>query len=164
MPSLVLAVLLATADAGAAAPAPAHAHPDHAAAVDGRGDEGMGFSHQRTTHHFLLTADGGLISAEARDPSDTASRDAIRGHFAHIAQAFAAGDFALPMFIHDRTPPGADTMRRLRDRISYQVEPTAAGARVHIRTTDAEALRAVHEFLRFQISDHRTGDSPEVQR
>jgi hypothetical protein len=33
-----------------------------------------------------------------------------------------------------------------------------------IKTGNPEALAAIHDFLRFQISDHRTGDSPEVQR
>jgi hypothetical protein len=44
------------------------------------------------------------------------------------------------------------------------VEDTERGAQVVIRTADAEALKAVHAFLRFQISDHRTGDSTELQR
>jgi hypothetical protein len=132
--------------------------------VDRRGDEAMGFSHQTTVHHFILTGDGGVVSAEALDPPDTATRDSIRGHFAHIAHAFSTGDFHLPMFIHDRMPPGADTMKQLGTKISYRAEDTPRGARVVIKTGNAEALAAVHDFLRFQIADHRTGDSPEVQR
>jgi hypothetical protein len=68
------------------------------------------------------------------------------------------------MFIHDRMPPGAETMKRLGKAISYRSEPTARGARVVIRTGNPEALAAVHDFLRFQIADHRTGDSTDVQR
>jgi hypothetical protein len=34
---------------------------------------------------------------------------------------------------------------------------------VLITTKNAEALKALHEFLRFQISDHGTGDLTEVQ-
>jgi hypothetical protein len=145
---LLLATLLGTPDGGST---DGHVH---AAGVDRRGDEGMG----------SLTGDGGVISAEALDPEDTTSRDSIRGHFAHIAHAFSAGDFDLPMFIHDRKPPGVDTMKRLRTKISYSAEDTPRGARVIIQTGNAEALAAVHDFLRFQIADHRTGDSPEVQR
>jgi len=124
----------------------------------------MGFSHLQTAHHFTLTRDGGVISAEALDAADTGTRDSIRAHFTHIAHAFSAGDFHLPMFIHDRMPPGAETMKRLGTRISYRSESTDRGARVLIRTEDPEALAAIHSFLRFQIADHRTGDSPEVQR
>jgi hypothetical protein len=34
---------------------------------------------------------------------------------------------------------------------------------VLVTATDPQALDAVHRFLRFQIEDHRTGDSVEVQ-
>lgn len=161
MHPLLLSILIAAPDAGL----PPRTAPDDApaAGVDHRGDQGMGFSHEATTHHFTLTKDGGAISAEALDAAETGTRDSIRGHLAHIAHAFSAGDFHLPMFIHDRMPPGAETMKRLRTRISYRTESTDRGARVLIRTEDPEALAAVHAFLRFQIADHRTGDSPEVQ-
>ena len=157
-PLLLVATLLGAQDGGSA---DIHSHAD---GVDRRGDEGMGFSHRTTAHHFTLTVDGGLISADAIDPSDTSTRDSIRGHLAHIAHAFSSGDFDLPMFIHDRMPPGADTMKRLRSKISYRAEDTPLGARVVIQSANAEALAAIHDFLRFQITDHRTGDSPEVQR
>jgi hypothetical protein len=160
-PLLLLALLRAPDGGTGAVHSPDH---DHAVAVDERGDHGMGFSHERTTHHFSLTAGGGVISADALDPADSDTRDSIRTHFAHIAHAFSTGDFHLPMFIHDRMPPGAETMRRLRGRITYRTEDTPRGARVVIRTESPEALAAVHDFLRFQISDHRTGDSTQIQR
>ncbi len=158
---LLLAALLGAPDAGSPG---ADSHSAHAAGVDRRGDQGMGFSHQTTAHHFTLTADGGVISADALDPADTDTRDNIRGHFAHIARAFSTGDFHLPMFIHETMPPGAETMQRLRAKISYRAEDIPGGAKVVIRTANPEALAAVHDFLRFQIADHRTGDSPDVRR
>lgn len=42
-------------------------------------------------------------------------------------------------------------MKRLRDRIQYRSEETERGSRVVLRTNDADALAAIHEFLRFQI-------------
>lgn len=53
-------------------------------------------------------------------------------------------------------------MRRLKAVIKYQFEETERGGRVRITTGDAEALAAIHEVLRFQISDHQTGDAIEV--
>lgn len=129
-----------------------------------RGDEVMGFSHEKTTHHFRLYADGGAIEAEANDAQDTASRDQIRSHFEHIATMFAAGNFSAPMLIHAQNLPGAETMKRLRDAIQYKLESTETGARIRITTKNPEALRAIHEFLRFQISDHQTGDSIDVTK
>jgi len=82
----------------------------------------------------------------------------------HIAQAFTAGNFEMPMFIHGQTPPGVPTMKRLRDRIAYRSEDTELGARVVILTRDPDAIAAVHAFLKFQIADHRTGDPTSVQK
>lgn len=33
-----------------------------------------------------------------------------------------------------------------------------------ITTANPKALKAIHEFLRFQIEDHRTGDPKIVQK
>ncbi len=145
---------MAAAGKGAEAQAP----HDHAAGVDRRGDREMGFSHAATNHHFILSADGGEIRVDATDAADLASRDQIRGHLAGIAKSFAAGDFHSPMFIHDRIPPGVPVLEKLGDAVAYTFEETDRGGRVVLRTTNAQALSAIHEFLRFQIEDHRTGD------
>jgi hypothetical protein len=82
-----------------------------AAGVNARGDQGMGFSHQKTTHHFHLLVDGGAIEIHSNEPTDAASREAIRQHLAMIAVKFSQGDFAVPMFIHATVPPGVETMK-----------------------------------------------------
>jgi hypothetical protein len=133
-------------------------HGTHDAALDERGERAMGFSQTATVHHFLLQSDGGVIQVEVKDASDTSNRDIIRQHLSHIARAFAAGDFDTPALVHARVPPGTDAMRRLKSEITYAYEETGAGARIRISTNNAEALAAVHAFLRFQIEDHRTGD------
>ena len=122
----------------------------------------MGFDHEKTTHHFRLTPSGGLIEVTANSESDTASRDAIRGHLAHIARMFAEGDFEAPMLIHDQIPPGVPTMKTKGKAIAWTYEDVPNGGEILIVTADAEARAAVYEFLRFQIEDHQTGDSTEV--
>lgn len=139
-----------------------HEHPERHAEMDRRGDQAMGFSQSKTTHHFLLKRDGGSIEVEANETTDQASSDRIRQHLSHIAQMFAAGDFNVPMFIHAQNPPGVPAMKRLRAEIKYEFEKTERGGRVNIRTSNAEALAAIHDFLRFQIDEHRTGDPVEV--
>jgi hypothetical protein len=81
-----------------------------------------------------------------------------------IAVKFSEGDFALPMFIHATGPPGVETMKQLKNKITYEAENTARGAQLRITTHDAEALTAIYSFLRFQIQDHQTGDSLEAQK
>src|ERR1700674_2427772 len=103
-------------------------------AVASRGDHAMGFSHETTTHHFLLYKTGGAIDVSANNPKDPATRDEIRMHLSHIAKRFAAGDFDVPMFIHDTTPPGALVMAKLCDQIRYLYTDTASGAKIQITT------------------------------
>jgi hypothetical protein len=140
------------------------AKDEHSEGVNTRGDQGMGFSHEKTTHHFHLLVDGGSIEIQSNDTTDGASQDAIRQHLAMIAVKFAQGDFAIPMFIHATVPPGVETMKQLKDKITYQAENTVHGAQLRITTHDPQALAAIYSFLRFQIEDHQTGDSLEVQK
>ena len=152
-------------------PQPQHEHAksnatsqEHYDEVNQHGDMAMGFSHRKTTHHFGLTEAGGFIQVQANDAEDTASREQIRMHLQHITQAFKQGDFSLPEMTHGRVPPGVPVMQRLKGAISYQYAETKNGGKVLISTADPEALKAVHEFLRFQIEDHRTGDSLKVRK
>lgn len=140
------------------------AEKKHHASVNERGDHEMGFSHLATVHHFRLYEDGGAIEVEALDAADTTSRDQIREHLSHIAKVFAEGDFAKPEAVHDQSVPGTLAMARRKADISYKFESTERGGRVRLTTGSGEALAAIHEFLRFQIQDHRTGDSLEVAK
>ncbi len=123
-----------------------------------RGNQGMGFAQDRTTHHFVLSKEGGAIQVTANSAEDKSSIDQIRMHLGHIAQAFQSGDFDIPMFVHDQTPPGVPAMIKLKSQIRYKYEEIAQGGRVTISTKNAEAVAAVQEFLRFQITEHKTGD------
>ena len=144
---------------------PAHKdHAEHAASVDARGDAAMGFAHDRTIHHFRLAPDGGSIEVTANASADTASVEAIRGHLSHIARMFSEGDFQVPMIVHDRVPPGVSVMQSRKRSIHWTYEKLPAGGRVVASTRDRKALAAIHEFLQFQIADHRTGDSGTVEQ
>ena len=105
-----------------------------------------------------MLPDGGIIEVDANRQSDTGTRDQIREHLRHIAGMFSANDFDIPMFIHDTIPPGVPVMKQKHSEITYSYSPTPRGGLVRIVTHDSEALKAVHEFLAFQIQDHRTGD------
>ncbi len=127
-----------------------------------RSEQGMGFSQTATTHHFLLKPDGGVIEVEVNDASDADRLADVRMHLHHIAAAFQQGDFDIPMFVHDRTPPGEPEMKRLRDQIEYSLEETKTGGRVVISSADKNAVAAIHQFLIFQIQEHKTGDPLQV--
>jgi hypothetical protein len=137
---------------------------DQHAQMMARGEHAMGFDQDKTTHHFYLHEDGGAIHVTVKDQKDRVSLEAIRSHLPYIAKLFASGDFSVPGFIHDQAVPGSEVMKQHKDRIAYVYEDTADGGRVRITTRVARAVMGVHEFLRFQITDHKTGDSLDVSK
>lgn len=128
-----------------------------------RGDHVMGFDHTKTTHHFLLQESGGSIEVTANSSNDVQSSEQIRMHLKHIATMFAEGNFKAPMLIHDQTPPGIPLMQKLKREIEYNFEEIDRGGAVRIATKNPTALKAIYEFLRFQIREHKTGDSLDVK-
>ena len=128
------------------------------AALKERGRRAMGFDQDRTTHHFILRPDGGIISVEVNDPNDDTNRNAIRTHLERIAEDFTMGRFDAPFATHGEEPPGTSAMRAQRRSIRYVVEQTASGARVRISSTNDAAIAAIHDFLAYQIREHQTGD------
>jgi hypothetical protein len=166
--SVIVLVVVAwfSAPAGAQQPAQGQGqdHETHHREMLQRGAQAMGFDQERTVHHFLLYEDGGAIEVAVKEANDHANLHAIRQHLAGIAGLFKAGDFGTPALTHAQQVPGTVEMTRVKDRITYQYEETPAGGRVRIVTRDPGAIAAVHAFLHFQIEDHRTGDSGEVQR
>jgi hypothetical protein len=55
-----------------------------------------------TQSSTLEVPEGSNAAASLR----AASRDHIRVHLSHVVEMFSAGNFNIPMFIHDTTPPG----------------------------------------------------------
>jgi hypothetical protein len=148
---------------------PGMSHEEHlsqmqkAAEIKKRGTAVMGFDQDRVAHHFVLTPQGGTIQVDVKDASDEANRQAIRVHLRQIAEAFARGDFDAPFATHGEVPPGVPTLKRLKSAVTYMFEETPGGGRVRILSEDMEALSAIHEFLKYQIREHQTGD-PERLR
>lgn len=140
-----------------------HETAQHDTSLGQRGAQVMGFSQEKTTHHFELKQDGGVIEARANDLKDAATLGEIRGHFQHIAKMFAAGDFNAPMLVHAQNVPGTAAMSRLKDAIHWQMQEIPRGARISIIADNQEAVDAVHDFLRFQIENHKTGDCEMVR-
>ena len=162
-----LVIVLTTALLAQTQPQPEHnssMSPTQMDEMMKRGNKVMGFDQMKTTHHFLLRVDGGLIQIQANNDNDKESRDQIRQHLRHIATMFGDGNFNAPMLIHDQTPPGIETMKTLKAEIGYEFKELEGGASIRISTRNAEALDAIHQFLVFHIKEHKTGDPLEVPK
>jgi len=161
-----IVTLLGGALAAAQHPAmpPGMSHEEHLRqmqkdeALKHRGALAMGFDQDKTVHHFLLRPTGGLIVVTSKDANDAESISQIRTHFREIAGSFGKGTFDKPVATHGELPPGAATMAANASLITYRYDEQVSGAGVMIETTDPATLKAIHDFLRYQIVEHKTGD------
>lgn len=151
---LWLALLGCSGDGHQAALRRAAAKDSAFAGVQARGEVAMGVNQYSSRHVFEPLADGGRIELQ-READDSAGTAAIRQHMHQIAARFAAGDFRLPGYVHARTVPGTAVMAAKRAVITYTVEMLPRGASVRVRSDDAAAIQAIHDFLAFQRQDHR---------
>lgn len=133
-------------------------------AMQHRGAAVMGFDQMVTSHHFRLASSGGAIEVTVKDQADEANRQLIRAHLQDIANQFAAGEFEKPLRIHGESPDGVSEMMKRRSAIAYTFEALPDGGRIRIETGDRNALDAVHRYLRYQIREHKTGDSLKVSK
>ena len=138
--------------------APGKSHEEHMKQMNKRGNAAMGFDQDKVTHHFLLTRTGGSIEVAVNQTAHDVTRRQIRDHLKAISREFADGVFTSPTATHAEVPPGVPVMRDRKSRIAYAYEETPTGARVVITTTDRKALAALHDFLKYQIREHATGD------
>ena len=129
----------------------------HGKEVDARHDT-FGMHHAESAHAFPRHADGGAIELRANRAGDAKTIAAIRAHLQQIVEQFRRADFSTPQFVHGYPPSGMATMRRLKADIAYRYQPLPNGGRIRITAKSAEALAAVHHFLEFQVTEHRTAE------
>jgi hypothetical protein len=134
----------------------------HGKEVDHRHDA-FGMPHTASTHSFRMFADGGAIELRANSVDDAKAVEAIRMHLRQVAGEFNGADFSTPAFVHGHAPDGVASMARLHADISYQFEELPAGGRIRITTKSSAALTAVHDFLRFQVTEHRTANTGKIE-
>lgn len=147
-------------------------HAQHTSKADGTAAHGhdvdqrhdtFGMPHEGSTHAFRLFADGGAIELRATSEANAETIAAIRTHLQHVVTQFQEADFSTPAFVHGYPPDGVAAMQKLHADIVYRYEALPTGGRIRITTKSAPALAAVHDFLRFQVVEHRTGGSGKVE-
>ena len=122
--------------------------------MQSRGKMVMGVNQYTSAHVFEDLPDGGRVVLDRDTSADTVGVARTRQHMRDIAVAFEAGDFTKPFQVHAEVAPGTSVMAARRGGISYQEIDRPHGAEVRIRTSDAAAVAAIHEFLAFQRNAH----------
>ena len=123
------------------------------AAMQNRGQMAMGVDQYQNRHKFTATPDGGIIELQS-DKGDTLEVAQIRAHLKLIQHSFAAGDFSTPTFVHAHEMPGSSSMSAHKDAIQYSYADLPRGGEVRITSKNTDAIKAIHDFLAAQSSEH----------
>jgi hypothetical protein len=127
---------------------------DRQAQVEARGETVMPFDQELTTHVFTATADGGVQSVTANDPSDIEQIRLVRAHLRTEAARFASGNFDDPAAIHGMDMPGLHELRAGATHIDVRYSDMPDGGRIIYSTDDPALVTALHKWFDAQLMDH----------
>jgi hypothetical protein len=117
-----------------------------------------GFDSDRVTRHFYVLKNGGAVEITAKDPNDEATIKAIQAQLKKESDQLTKGSFETFTNIYGKAPENAPQLKKLRDDITYAMVPQENGGVLRMLTVNPTAKSAIHDTLRFQIDQWKSGD------
>jgi len=102
-----------------------------------------GAEFERSSKRILLDKQGGMIEIQTTHPDDKQTRDAVRQQLQEEARTGIAFD--------------SPAVQQHKKEIQYRYENTPRGGRIRITARNREALVAIQDFLRSQMSNGARG-------
>jgi len=127
-------------------------------AAQSRGKGVPPLDESKIVRHYWLVKNGGIIEISPKDAADTATMDLIQKHCEALSAEFNAGSFESSVPAGSTPPPSIAQLKKLKNQITFAVAQTDTGWSVRMLTIDPTARQAVLDFLRFQITERKTGD------
>jgi hypothetical protein len=107
--------------------------------------------HHAAGHQFHILPNGGIAELQGADAASIAH---VREHLQELTRAFSAAEPPAELVEHVRCMPGGAVMLAKRSVMTLAFRELPRGGELRITTQDADALKAVHEFLTFQREHH----------
>lgn len=156
---LILAALLVTAPLASAQTAMG----DPTQEMNARFSKALGVSLDKIALHYYLVKNGGVIELASKDPNDTVTIEAIQKYLQTQKDLWEKGKDTVTE-VHAKAPESANIMRKLRNDITFYTAKTDAGAVLRMFSINDQARGAIQDYLKFEIAEHKTGDSPTVDQ
>jgi hypothetical protein len=131
--------------------------------VNARFSRSLGVSLDKIVLHFYLVKNGGVVEITAKDPGDTATVTAIQKYLQTQKELWEKGKDPVTE-IHGKAPDSAAVMRKLRNDITFYMAKTDEGAVLRMFSINDQARGAIQDYLKFEIAEHKTGDSPTIDQ
>lgn len=155
----IVCLLLAFATAQSAATSP---DPDQE--LRARFSKALGIDVDRIVQHYYLVKNGGVVELAAKDPADTAAIDAIRKFLVEQRKLYEKGKNETDADVHGKVPDGLPLIKKFRDEITFFATDTTNGAVLRMFSMNPTARSAIQDYMKFQIAEHKTGDSPTINQ
>ncbi len=123
----------------------------------------VGFDSERVQRHFYVLKNGGAIEVLANDANDAATIKAIQSYLKKESELYTKGNFENASAMYGKAPDGTITLKKLRDDVSFVMVPEENGAVLRMLTVNPQAKNAIHDYLKYQIDQLKTGDPTAPQ-
>ena len=123
-----------------------------------RASKVSGFDSERVNLHFYILKNGGAVEVTAKDPNDEATIKAIQAYLKKESDLWTKGNFETVTVVYGRPPEGTMQLKKLRDDVTFHAVQEENGAVIRMFTVNPTAKAAIHDYLRFQIDQLKTGD------
>lgn len=127
-----------------------------------RFSKALGTDADKIVQHYYLVKNGGVIEFTAKDPADTATISAVRKYLDTQKDLFEKGKADADTEIYGKIPDGLPVLKKLRNEITFFAVKDDDGAALRMFSVNDQARQAIQDFLKFQISEHKTGDPLQV--
>jgi len=152
--ALLITVMLASAQTAMA---------DPTQEMNARFSKALGAGLDKVALHFYLVKNGGVIELASKDPNDTGTIEAIRKYLQSQKDLWEKGKDPVTE-VHAKAPESANLMRKLRNDITFYAAKTDTGAVLRMFSINEQARDAIQDYLKFEITEHKTGDSPTIDQ
>lgn len=132
--------------------------------MNARFSKAVGVSLDKLVLHYYLVKNGGVVELAAKDPQDTNTIAAIQKYLQNQKELWEKGKDLAVTEVHTKFPESAVTMRKLRNEITFYMAKTDNGGVLRMFSINDQARNAIQDFLKFEIAEHKTGDSPTIDQ
>jgi hypothetical protein len=122
----------------------------------------LGTDAEKIVQHYYLVKNGGVIEFTAKDPADNATISTVQKYLDAQKNLFEKGKADADTEIYGKVPDGLQALKKLRNEITFFAVNTDGGAALRMFSVNEQARQAIQDFLKFQISEHKTGDPLQV--
>ncbi|HEX8926526.1 MAG TPA: hypothetical protein VF786_12080 [Terriglobales bacterium] len=108
--------------------------------------------------HYWLLKNGGAIEMVCKAPCDSSTQATIQQYLDALAKSFEKGSFEAEFVTGTTAPVSLANLKKLRDEVTFHAASSDVGYSLRMLTVNPQARDAIYDFMRYEITNRKTGD------